>query len=231
MYRPAAYAVAAMFLASTAIPAMAAQMAPESAAQQKADTDFGKLSKDGRHALQEIRLVRLDIFDGHIPAAKTNIAKALASLTASQSDDTVFTKAESDLKAPASMPANSKASTSPVAWIPVDGAMTLDEDYVATPEKAAHVNKANENLAKGDKKAALDELKLADVGVSFVSEVAPLKATMDGVKQASDFLGEGKYYEANQSLKTVEDGMRFDTDILAASPKANAAGAKPGAHG
>jgi hypothetical protein len=42
--------------------------------------------------------------------------------------------------------------------LPVDGAMTLGEDYVATPEKCAGVKKANEKLTKDDRKAGMDEL-------------------------------------------------------------------------
>jgi hypothetical protein len=231
MYRSGKFAAVAVLLASVALPAIAAQPPAETAAQKSADHDFGKLSKDGHKAIQNIRMVRMDIFDGRINAAKSDIAKAMSSLDASQSDDTVFTKAESELKTPASMQGKSqsdaKPDTTPVAWVPVDGAMALDENYVATPDKADHVAKANEKLAKGDKKGAMDELKLANVDVSFIAEVAPLKATIAGVKQASDDLNDGKYFEANQALKAVQDGMRFDTDTMVATPqKAETATAK-----
>jgi hypothetical protein len=223
------FALAAVLAASAGVPAFAAS--PDNpAAQQSADHDFGKLSVDGGDALRDIRLVRLEIFNGDIKGAKADLAKAVASLDRAKSDETVFTKAEADLKAPASMQANKtqtssntqtheNASTTPIQWLPVDGSMTLGEDYIATPEKAASVAKANEKLASGDQKAALDALKVADLDVSFAVEVAPLKATIEGVQQASTFLNEGKYYEANQALKTVEDGMRYDSETFVAAPQ------------
>lgn len=229
MHKPLTYAFAAAFVASAGLPALAAPTPTgETAAQQKADYDFGKLSTDGVSALRDIRVARLDIFDGHIDHAKTDVAKAMSSLNKAQSDETVFTKAESDLKPPANMPGKtqtaSNTSSTKVEWLPVDGAMTLGEDYVATPQKTAGVAKANDKLAKGDQKAAMDELKVANVDVDFLVELAPLKATISGVKQASDFLNTGKYYEANQSLKSVEDGLRFDSETFNATPqKANAA--------
>lgn len=225
------YALAAALVVSGAVPVFAATTpTAETAAQKTADQAFGKVSADGQNALRDIRVVRVDIFDGQIDRAKANIAKAISSLNKAQSDETVFTKAESDLKPPAAMQgkATATASTSnttanasktPVEWLPVDGAMTLGEDYVATPEKSAGVKKANEKLTKGDQKGAIGELKLANVDVDFLIEVAPLKATMSGVKQASDELNAGKYYEANQSLKSVEDGMRFDSQILVETPQ------------
>lgn len=221
------YTVAAAFIASAGFPALAAPApADETAAQHNADRDFGKLSADGVSALRDVRLVRLDIFDGRIDSAKTDLAKAIASLSKAQSDETVFTKAESELKPPSNMPTKPQtaSSSSPVQWVPVDGAMTLGEDDVATPEKTASVAKANGKLAQGDKKGAMDDLKLAGVDVVFIVELAPLKATVSGVQHASDLLNAGKYYEANQSLKSVEDGLRFDNEVLIATPqKASAA--------
>lgn len=236
MSRSLSYALATALVISGAVPVFAATTpTAETAAQMTADQDFGKVSKDGQSALRDIHRVRLDIFNGQIDHAKTSIAKAISSLDKAQSDETVFTKAESDLKPPASMQGKTQAaadtgnttasnttataSKTPVQWLPVDGAMTIGEDYVATPEKAAGVKQANEKLVKGDKKGALDALKLANVDVDFLLEVAPLKATTSGVKQASDELGAGKYYEANQSLKSVEDAMRYDSQVLVATPQ------------
>ena len=218
-------AFAAALILSGAAPAFAEQTPPpETAAQKTADRDFGKLSIDGQSALRDIRTVRLDIFNGQITGAKTNIAQAVASLNKAQSDETVFTKAESDLKPPAPLAGKTSVattpSTTPVKWLPVDGAMTLDQDYVATPEKKAGVNQANEKLTKGDRNGAMDALRIAHVDVDFLVELAPLKATTDGVRQASDELNAGRYYEANQSLKAVEDGMRFDSETFVASPQA-----------
>jgi len=188
------------------------------AAQRVVDRDVGKLSKDGAQAFRDLHLARIAIFDAAPDQAKADIRKAQEALTKAKTDETLFTKAEADLKAPATKPtqaaatASAKAapSTQPVAWLPIDGQLTLGEDFVATPTKAAAVTDANKSLEKGDRKAAIDRLKLADVDMNFVLAVVPLNQTTTDVDQAASLVGQGKYYEANAMLKKVEDGVRFD---------------------
>jgi hypothetical protein len=190
--------------------------------QTAADQDMGKLSKDGYKAMRDVSLARLAIFDGQPAEAKTYTNEAQTALETAKSDDTAFTKAESDLKAPSGMTqpgSGATASTTPTIWIPVDGSLTLGEDYVDTPEKSAGVAKANELLKKGEHKQAMDTLKLANIDVSFVMEVAPLDKTASGIKEAAKLIEAGKYYEANQALKGVEDGFRFDVSDFDSAPK------------
>jgi hypothetical protein len=214
-------AVATALISTSALAAAKSgeTMSPQ---EQTADHDFGKLSADGVKAFADVRLARLAIFDGKTAKAKALIDSAQAAIDKAKSDDTVFTKAEADLKPGPGMTqndgGNAKPGTDQVAWIPVDGQMTLAEDYVATPEKAAGVEKANSQLKTGDKKHAMETLKLAGIDVNFVEQVAPLNSTISGVDNAAKLIGEGHYYEANQALKSVEDGTRFDSQILAAAP-------------
>jgi hypothetical protein len=187
----------------------AAKITPESAT----DKDFGRLSTDGSKVLQDVGMARLAIFNGQLADAKRYTDEAMTAI--------VFTKAEADLKPPSSMkqPASGMASTTPIKWVPMDGSMTLGEDYTATPEKSAGVSKANEQLKKGEHEKAMDTLKLANVDVSFVTELAPLEKTSSGIKQATQLLNSGKYYEANQALKGVEDGFRYDVTDVDSAPK------------
>ena len=196
-----------------------------SPAQQSADHDFGKLSKDGTKAFREIRDARVEIFEGDVASAKKDIAEASTEMQTATTDNTAFDKAESDIKTPSGMTKTASASTTPVTWLPVGGAMTLDEDYVAKPDKSKSVDKADAQLKAGDHKAALDTLKLADVDVNFVAELAPLKATVDGVAKAQQLADAGHYFQANQALKAVEDGVRFDDESFVATPKAGAGAA------
>jgi hypothetical protein len=187
-----------------------------------ADRDMGKLSRDGYKAMRDVSLARLAIFNGQPAEAKTYTNEAEAALEKAKTDDTAFTKAESDLKAPSGMAqrgSGATAGTTPTIWIPVDGSLTLGEDYIETPEKSAGVAKANELLKKGEHKQAMDTLKLANIDVSFVMEVAPLDKTTSGIKEAARLIEAGKYYEANQALKGVEDGCRFDVSDFDSAPK------------
>lgn len=226
----------------------------ETAAQKAVDKDVGKLSKDGAQAFRDMHLARIAIFDADPAQAKSLIGKAQAALAKAKTDDAVFTKAEAELKTPAEMAvakdktatdktaaadttakdATAKDATTKdaaaksndkVAWVPVDAQMTLGEDFVATPEKAAAVTEANKSLAKGDQKSAVEKLKLAHVDVNFVMAVMPLDKTATDVNQAATLIGQGKYYEANAALKTAEDGMRFDViDAVGLPQKAAATG-------
>lgn len=107
--------------------------------------------------------------------------------------------------------------------MPVDAQLTLGVDFVATPAKASAVTEANKNLAQGDQRGALEKLKLAHVDVNFTMAVLPLDKTVADVDQAATLIEQGKNYEANAFLKTVQDGMRFDViDAVALPQKAGA---------
>lgn len=222
---------------------------PQSAIQK----DVGKLSADGAKGFRDLHLARVALFDADPAQAKTLVREAQTALAKAKTDETVFTKAEADLKAPASAKATTanattgKATTGkataqsgttqpaptkgtsetdmkqPVAWLPVDGQLLLDEDFVATPQKAAAVADANKNLEKGDRKGAVDTLKLAGVDVNFTMAVVPLVKTTADVDQAAKLLDQGKYYEANAALKQAEDGVRFDVIDATALPQTSAA--------
>ncbi len=219
-------------------------MTQETQAQRTAAADVGKLSKDGIQAFRDMHLARLAIFDADPTQAKDLIGKAQAALTKAKSDEAIFIRAEADLKNTADMSAlhnasakasaqtataaDSKAdaktaSAEKVAWLPIDAQLTLGEDFVATPQKAAAVTDANKSLQKGDKQAALQKLKLADIDVNFTVAVLPLDKTAADVNQAATLIDQGKYYEANALLKTTENRMRFDVIDAVGAPKAAAA--------
>jgi YfdX protein len=222
-------------LAATTILAGAAyaadQAAPpvpqETAAQKAADRDVGKLSKDGAQAFRDLHLARIAIFDADPSQAKTLIGKAEADL-----HPPATTGAASSDKTAAAKGDTSKGDmTKPVAWLPVDGQLLLGEDFVATPAKASAVADANKSLAKGDRKGALEKLKLAHVDVNFTLAVLPLAKTTADVDQAAKLIDASKYYEANAVLKQAEDGMRFDMIDVIALPQKAAAAAPSGDHG
>ena len=212
-------------LAVSLLPAAYAASTPTDS--KTADQDFGKLSADGVAAFHDLRMARVSIFDGQIDRAKTDIGRAIAAMQKAKADDSAFTAAEADLKQPASAPkpaaSDAKPSTTRVVWLPVDGAMALGEDFAATPDKKAAVAAANAKLEKGNKKDASETLRLANIDVVFLVVVAPLNATMAGLEQAKAEIDGGHLYEANQTLKGIEDGMRYDTVTLNDKQKEHAA--------
>jgi hypothetical protein len=209
-----------------AMPALAAQTAPAapSPAQQAANRDFGKFSAQGFKAFADIQQARLAIFNGDTGLAKKDIRAAAAALDQAKSDGTVFMKAEAELTPPKGTtepnPGNTQPSTTQVKWLPINGAMTIADDYVGDPQKAAGVGKADTQLKAGHNAQALQTLKLAAVDVSFDEQVAPLDPTISGVNNAEQLADSGKYFEANQALQKVQDGIRFDVQNVSTTPAA-----------
>jgi hypothetical protein len=209
-----------------AVSAQQTPAAPAPTTQQKAEAarDFMKLSTDGAVAFRALHLARIAIFEADPVAAKKLIADTRAALAKAKVDSTAFMKAEAALKVPKGMnatPAAAPATASgpAVAWLPIDGQLTLGEDFVATPAKAAAVAEANKHLEKGQRKEAIDKLKLADVNVMFTMALAPLDRTMADVDMAAKLMDEGKYYEANAAMKKAEDGVRYDSMAAIAMPQ------------
>jgi hypothetical protein len=219
----------AALLAATAMSSGAFAL-DQPATPSPADHDFTKLSTDGLKAFQDVRLARIAIFDGQTAQAKTYVDQAKAEIAKAKTDNTAFMKAESDLKTPPAMakPNSDKVTpnATPIAWIPVDGALTLDEDYTATPDKAKGVAAANEKLKSGQSKDAMETLKLAQINAVFVAELAPMDSTMAGIDNAAQLVDSGQYFQGNQALKQVEDGVRFDTIDMTRLPKETPNGMK-----
>ena len=231
----------------TAGVAFAADQAAQPAAQQAAVMkDAGKLSADGTRAYNNLAMTRLAIFDGRVADAKKLIDEADAAFGKAKTDDSVFMKATADLKSPDGEAATDKtadkgtdavdpnaakqeksaklySAATPMRWLPVDADMSVDEDFTANHAKAAAVAEANKSLAKGDKQGAMDKLKLADVSVTYVMAVVPLDQTLADVHQAAQLIDGGKYYEASQLLRHVQDSTRYDVLATDAVPKKGAA--------
>ncbi len=193
--------------------------------QISADKDFGKLSTDGSGGLQDLSMARLAIYDGRIDDAKKFAKQADAAFKKAKTDETVFNKAESALKPPVDKDAAAKKSAAvaapadasetermkkPIAWLPVDGSILINEDYTTKAAKTAAVAGANKSLEHGDRKGALEKLKLADVKVVVVMAVLPVEQTINKMDQAVTMINDGKYYEASQELRQVQASQRFD---------------------
>jgi YfdX protein len=196
---------------------------------QTVNSDMGKLSAKGSQAFQEVELARLAIFNGHTGEATKLVKQAQQSLEVADKDKTQFMKAESDLSPPSSMPPPAAASAAsqvaasktPVSWLPVGADVTVVDDFAHSPVKSKAVASANEHLRKGQPGEAIDTLKVADVNVAYTMALVPMKQTMTDVDKASDLLAQGKYYQADQILKRVVDGVRYDQVDITAVPAAS----------
>ena len=109
-------------------------------------------------------------------------------------------------------------AATPKAWLPVDGEISLNEDLTADPTKAAAVSEANKSLAKGDRQGAMEKLKVAQVDLDYTLAVVPLNQTINDVHQAATLVDGGKFYEASQQLRQVQDSTRYDMVDVVGTP-------------
>ncbi len=200
--------------------AVAATAAPGGNSTGAANKDYAKLSIDGAHAFQDVGLARLAIFDGKPGMAVKLVSDAQAAIGRAKNDDTVFMKAEADLKpgktptGKAATSASGSGSATKIAWVPIDGELALDETLAPTPEKNAAVAEANEHLRKGEPDKAREVLKVASVTADYTLAVAPLQQSTTDIAQASKLLVSKDYYGASQALRQAQDGVRYDTTVV-----------------
>ncbi len=215
-------------------PDKTAAQVPSAASLKIAEKDFGRVSKEGGSAFEDIHLARMAIFDGDTAEAAKYVADAQASLAKAKTDEAVFMKAESALQIPSKAPVKPKGqgenSDSPIAWIPIDSSIVLGESYEPTPEKAAAVVTAKKSLTKGDGKTALEAIRLEAIDVDYTVTVAPLKQSTSDVDEAAKFIAAHDYYKASQALKQAEDGIRYDEidDVANVTSSANNPAAQAG---
>ncbi|ACB95362.1 YfdX family protein [Beijerinckia indica] len=211
---------------------LAAETAKEVANDKVVAEDFAKLSNDGHLAFEDIELARQAIYDGDTQSAVKLVAEAQQALTRAKADDSQFLKAASELSpapktsADAAKPEADAAKS--VAWIPVDSEFVLNENLAGSRVKSAAVATANRHLRQGKAGKAHEVLKVTGAEADFILVVAPLQDTIDTVAHAASLLESHDYYNANLALKQAQDGLRFiSKDVIATPKKKDAAKEEP----
>lgn len=165
--------------------------------------DIAQIADQGFNAMHNIQYARLAIFGGKIDLATVLTDQAAKLLADDSIEWNAFVKQAKD-------PELTKNDN----YVVIDASISLAENYVVTPEKQAAIDKANEKLQKGDRKGALDELRLAGIAVNETEYLMPLNATRAAVTQAQQLLKEGKYYEANLALLSTEQAIVVNSETL-----------------
>ena len=176
-----------------------------------------RFSKDGNSAIRDIAAARVAIFNGDPNGAINLVGRAKILVGKAEEEAPTFTVKTSESVAGKYLGASTETATA--KWVPIDGELVLADDFVATPEKAAHIKTANEHFKSGKSKEALEELRLGEIAVSYRRVWMPLAPTYKHIEQATKLLGEHKYYEANLALKAVDDNLTVDSVSLIELPK------------
>lgn len=180
-----------------------------------------KFSRNGHTAIDDIQLARIAIFEGHPKTSIQLMDHAQTAIAAAQKEAPDFKLPQNtkNTHTAGGSKVNGNAMNQGATMVPVDGHMTLGEDYVATPEKQSHLDKANQHLKNGETKQAIDELKLAGVDVNFTLVLMPIETSKHELQQAVTDANAGKYYEANLDLKKIEDSLVITEESLVGAPQ------------
>jgi hypothetical protein len=178
---------------------------------ETAEKDFVKVSEDALMTMRNVRGARLAIFNGQPDKAETYV-------------DAAVTRVEAAVKDADKYALDTKEPMTEDMYVPFDAGLTVAESFVPSEEKMKHISQANEHLRKGEKKEAIEVLKLGDVDVAIAAKLIPVQLAKQRIDDAAKLVGEGKYYEANLALKSVEDAMVVETFAIDAVPKVKTKG-------
>lgn len=186
-----------------------------------------RFSHHGHDAIVDIGAARIGLFDGHPKAAIQLMNSAQTAIDAAQRESSDFKMPQNPrgTHTAGGKKMNDSQISGGATMVPVDGRMSFGEEYVATPEKQSHIDKANQHLKNGETRQAIEELKLAGVDVSFTLVLMPIDTSRQELQQALSLAKQGKYYEANLQLKKIEDSLIITQESLISAPK-NGRGAK-----
>ncbi len=174
----------------------------EKTSTEKADKKQAELlrsSDEAYQALRDVHAARLAIFNGKPDIADQHIAAASEQLKA----------AAADAKGLAIDTAKAKSNDD--SYIPIDISMSLSEGFVPTDVKTEKIKQANEHIAKGDEKKAVEVLKLADIDVTIAAALLPIDASVRHVSDAVDLMAKKQYYEANLALLAIENSVLIES--------------------
>ncbi len=170
-----------------------------------------KLTQDGYDAYRDISATRVAIFNANVTGAKALLDDAkqkLLKLSDNAAEATIEEMTTSGTDKPVI-----------THWVSGDGKVDVVDDYQADDVKMAHVKAANEKLMAGEHQKAAEELKLANIDVTYSRLLMPLEATLTDVNKAIDMIGKGRIYEANVVLKGAENAFKWNTVSVLEAPK------------
>ncbi|EBJ5114601.1 hypothetical protein DV589_24840 [Salmonella enterica] len=160
------------------------------------------IAQIGNAAMQDVQLARVALFDGDISGAKHLLNDANRKINDDQTDWSKYIRKDK------------KAPIDGDGYVVINATIAVSEDYQTSEAKNKAVRNANEKLKKGDRKSAVEVLKLAGITVSERQVLMPLKTTRNDIQKAINLFNEGKYYQSNLMLLSAEEGIIFDTEVI-----------------
>ena len=196
-----ALAVAAM-LSAVAFNAEANNAAATPYQTQK---EMLKTADEALTAITGAHAARMALFDNDIEAAKTQLSQAHSQFLNAEKDASTLSVADTE---------NPSAEAK---YLPFDMSMALTEDFKPTDQNKEVLKNASELMQSGKQDNAAEVLRAADIEVNVSAAMLPVSATGASFDQAQKLVDEGKYFEANLALKSIEDSVivrNFSIDAI-----------------
>lgn len=169
--------------------------------------DLLKVSHDALLSMRDLHAARLALFNGDPSQARTFV-------------DAASTRIDAAVAAGEQYAVDVKAPKADDQYVPFNADLSVLDTYLPTQEKSDHIDKANQQLSKGEREKALETLKLGEVNVAISTNLIPVKFAQEHINMAAKLITQGKFYEANLALKAVDDATMIQTVALDATPKA-----------
>lgn len=198
----AALAAAAILSAS----AFGAYANTGAAAPYQTQTEMLKTASEALSAVTGAHAARMALFENDIDAAKNQLAQARSQ----------FLDAENDAKALAV--ADTENPSADAHYLPFDMSMALTESFQPTDENRQAVQSASELMQTGKADNAAEVLRAAAIEVNVSAALIPVEQTAGHFDRAQKLVDEGKYFEANLALKSIEDSVIVRSFSLDAIP-------------
>lgn len=174
---------------------------------------FDQVSSESYTAMRDVRFARLAIFDGQTTDAVKLLDDARDQLTKAKKNAPTVTVTVDEQEKLGDKTVEAEDTTTN-DYVPIDAWLGLTENYVSTPEHDAKIKQANEHIKNGERDKAIDLLRETGIEVSATRVLMPIESTETQVDTAIDLMKQQKYYEANLALKSAEDGIVMDTNLI-----------------
>lgn len=160
------------------------------------------IAQTGNEAMQDVQLARVMLFNGNTSEARKLLQDADKKINDDKTDWQKFIKQ------------NKKPPVDGDGYVIINATMSVSEDFQPSEAKTRAINDANKKLSQGDKKGAIETLRLAGITMTENQLLMPLQQTRTDIKKAINLFDKGKYYQSNLVLLSAEQGLVVDSEVV-----------------
>lgn len=175
-----------------------------------------RFSQAGREAMDYVNIARMHLINGQPDLAKTELKNAQTALLTAKAEAPTFvgtTKIMVQGKQVGEESTNEKADL-----VPISSDIVLAENFNIAEKHRPILSRAMALFSKGDRKGAVETLKLGNVDIAVNRVWMPLAVTEKLLDQAISQTAKKDFYAANLTLKSIQDNLRIDTVAFDAVP-------------